>query len=192
MPKQKQKGQNIKKYTKSKQDITTILDWKSKFITPSQACEEFDTCHSTLRNWSNAGYITCYKMGAHGKRRYDRSSIIKYFEDNKKPYDRRKKAMYIRISNIEEAEQKMKIMVELYKSKYPKAKIFSDIASSNDWNRPGFNDLFSNIMDGEIEKVIVTDERNLWRVGSNFFKRVLKKCDVKLTVDNNKEIINIC
>ena len=180
---------NKKHIISAAENIIKDPTWRSKYLSPQEAREMFYVCNSTLRNWANAGFIKWIKTDRKGTRLYDKNSLMIHI-DKKKKIKRRKKAVYLRISKIKNAKLKMKKIKELYHSKYPKHIIYSESESSNNWNRPVFNKIMSDVIGGEIEKLVVTDTKNLWRHGNEFFIRLFKKCNVDLIVDNGKSIVN--
>lgn len=171
----------------TKKDITKDKDWDTKWLEPKEASKQFEVCNSTLRNWANRGYINCCKMGQNGKRRYCKNSIKRYIESKRK-ICHRKCVVYLRISAVENAQKKIDVMKKTYEEKYPNHLIYTDIESSNNWDRKNFNKIMESAVLGDIKEIIVTDPKNLWRHGHNFFVRMLNIFNVKLIVDNGKYI----
>jgi len=154
------------------------------FVTSRVAAKELDLHPNTLRRLAKEGRIDHIVTPA-GQRRYN----IKSFISNRIQKDTigRKKVCYCRVSSLKQKPDLERQKAQL-KQKYPDHEFISDIGSSLNYKRPGFNSLLEQVHKGEISEVVVTYKDRLARFGFDLISRIFELNQTKIMVLNNREV----
>jgi predicted site-specific integrase-resolvase len=161
--------------------------YNGSFISAKQITSKFDITSGTIRRWAEDGRIRFIKPNGI-KRLYNVDDINRIFSNSSddSTIKQRKSVCYARVSSGHQRED-LERQITLLSSKFPERKIFKDIASGLNWNRPGFNSLLDEVYKGDIEEIVVTYKDRLCRFGFELVEWILKKHNVKLVVLNSND-----
>lgn len=138
---------------------------------------------TTFRNWANTGQVRVQRSTG-GKRYYHVGDIRRKLEEA--PIighrNRGRTIGYARVRSSLEQED-LRCQEESIKRAYPTcSEIFTDIGTSIDFNRRGFNALLSCVEKGDVSFVVVTHRDRLCRFGIEMVERILRKNLAQLVV----------
>lgn len=152
----------------------------NEYLTPKQATKILNTSHSSLRYWSNNGYIDVIKTpGNH--RRYN---VKKYLNNNKKI--NKLNICYVRVSTSNQKDDLNRQITYMQKL-YPNYIIIKDIGSGINFNRKGLRLLIKYAISGLINNVAVAYKDRLTRFGFDLLESLIKDySNGKIVVLNNK------
>lgn len=121
---------------------------------------------------------------------YDEKSVYEYLLKTTGKPVKRKTVLYARVSTNKQRRD-LENQLELLKqfclnNGWTIDGIYKDIASVLDFdNRKDFNELFKEILNYRIEKVIITYKDRLTRTGFNFFENLFRSYGTEIIVINN-------
>ncbi|MEB3342488.1 IS607 family transposase [Okeania sp.] len=133
----------------------------------------------TLVRWEQNGEINAIKTPS-GQRRYDIDSYIK-----KTPITNRKTVLYCRVSSNAQKSDLNKQVAEL-QSLYPNAETIKEIGGGLNFKRQKLLNLLSQILKGEVQRVIVAHKDRLARFGFDLFNWICEQNNCDLIVLNTK------
>ena len=154
----------------------------TQYVSPNKITLKYDVTSQTLRRWADEGKIAFIRPN-NSKRLYNINDVAKFFGD-KAPIKERVSVCYARVSSNHQKED-LERQIALLVSKYPSNKVYKDIGSGLNYNRPGFIALLDDINKGNIGEIIVTYKDRLCRFGYELFQWILDKNNVKLVVLNS-------
>ena len=157
-----------------------------QYVSANKITSTYDLTSGTLRKWAEDGKIRCIRPSG-TKRLYNLSDVNKLFgiQDIVKE---KISVCYARVSSNHQKED-LERQVELLSKSYPSHKIYKDIGSGLNFNRPNFRALLDEIYKGNIREVVVTFKDRLCRFGFELLEFIFEKHGVKLVVlstDNSK------
>lgn len=149
------------------------------YLTAKQIKNIYSITSQTLHNWRLKNKIK-FKRLPSGKIVYESLEPVK--EKTKKHVG------YARVSNTKQKDnlirQESIIRQFMSSSGIIVDKVFTDIASGMNENRPSFNNLIKQCFEGNIEKIYVTYKDRLTRFGFGYIESFLKQFDVEIIVIN--------
>jgi predicted site-specific integrase-resolvase len=172
----------------------------NEFVLPKVASKHFGVSINTLRQWEDAGIISCIKTkGNH--RRYDISSyknpnpraILSFHpeentEANSRTFtnsgtgeEKRATVCYCRVSSRKQTDD-LRRQVEYLKSIYPSSEVITDVGSGLNFKRTGLLSLLERATKGSISQVVVAHKDRLCRFGFELILWIFSKCGVKITI----------
>jgi predicted site-specific integrase-resolvase len=137
---------------------------------------------TTLRLWAETGRIRFIRPGA--KRLYLLEDIKR--EVGVAPIvngrEMGKIIGYARVSSANHKED-LKQQIGYIKEKHPQvSEVVTDIGSSLNYNRTGFNSVLTKVESGLVGTVVVTDKDRVCRFGFEVINRIFTKANAKLVV----------
>ncbi|NEQ74423.1 MAG: IS607 family transposase [Okeania sp. SIO2C9] len=150
-----------------------------KFVKPKEAAEVLGVDVRTLVRWEQAGQINAIKTPA-GQRRYDIDSYIQNASVSS-----RKTVLYCRVSSNAQKPYLNHQVAEL-QNLYPDAEIIKEVGSGLNFQRKKLLKLLSQILSGEVEKVVVSHQDRIARFGFDLFNWVCEQNHCELVVLNSK------
>lgn len=141
-----------------------------------------DITRPTLKHYRECGYIK-YKALSNGQFDYDRESVY-IFKNRREP---RLTVIYGRVSTYKQKSDLANQMDALTKFAQKKGlkvdKQYQDIASGISFKkRKQFFDLLDLVLEGKVEKVIITHKDRLSRGGFDLFKHLFDKYGTKIII----------
>ncbi len=121
---------------------------------------------------------------------YDEKSVYEYLLKTTGKPVKRKTVLYARVSTNKQRRD-LENQLELLKqfclnNGWTIDGIYKDTASALDFdNRKDFNELFREILNYRIEKVVITYKDRLTRTGFNFFENLFRSYGTEIIVINN-------
>lgn len=156
-----------------------------EYVAGNKIKKKYKVSTASLRLWAEAKKIRCVKTPG-GKRLFCSEDIKKIFEGDNDEWRNRKKICYCRVSSDKQKED-LKRQKEYFEKEYPNYEIIQDIGSGLNWKRKGFNDILDQICEGNVEELVVMYKDRLCRFGFDLIKKICKKFDTKLVVQNKLE-----
>lgn len=148
----------------------------------SEVLRTLHICRQTLCQYVKDGKIKATKL-PNGQYDYDETSVYAFLNKDVK----RKTYLYTRVSTTKQKTD-LKNQIETLKqfcfmNGYQISGIFSDIASGIDFEkRKDFFKMLDEIIEGKVEKVIITYKDRLSRVGFGLFKHLFEHYHCQIIV----------
>ena len=142
-----------------------------------EVLKKYNISRNTLSNWTKSGKIFVNNLP---NNRYD------YFFKTDIPNNIRKNIIYARVStsiqkdNLNRQIERLKIFSS--NNGIVINDIYSDIASALNYNRNNYKRLLSEIISGEIDKIIIEYKDRLLRIGFEEFEFICNKFNTKIIV----------
>ena len=152
-----------------------------KFVKPRVAAETLGVDVRTLVKWEQSGQINAIKTPS-GQRRYDIDSYIK-----STPAVARKTVLYCRVSTNAQKSDLNRQVAEL-QGLYPHAETIKEVGGGLNFKRKKLLNLLSQILKGDIQRVIVADKDRLARFGLDLFNWFCEQNNCELIVLNSKDL----
>jgi len=155
-----------------------------EFVASRVAAKKLDIHPNSLRKLANTGRIE-HIVTPSGQRRYNIDSFIS--KRLQTEVDDRKKICYCRVSSSKQKPD-LKRQIQYLSKKFPDHEIISDVGSSLNYKRPGFNSLLEQVHKNKISEVVVAYKDRLARFGFDFISRVFELHKTKIVVLNKREV----
>ena len=147
------------------------------FVSPAQASKYYKVSKETLRLRTISGEIE-FIITSGGHHRY---KIIPF---NANPIIR-KKIIYARVSSSKQKKD-LDTQIKFIKQKFSEYTVIKDVGSGFNFERKGFISLLEQVMSGKVEKIVITHNDRLTRIGFKFILFICKNFDTELTVLSDK------
>lgn len=156
---------------------------KTSFISASKITKSIDISANTLRRWSAQGKLDYIRTNnGTGKRLYNIETVnnILGFQSNQ-TVKQRQTVLYARVSSN---HQKMDLdrQVETLLENFPNETVYKDICSGINWNRKGFKTILEQVLQGNIERIVVTYKDRLCRFGFELVEWICKQFNTSILV----------
>ena len=155
-----------------------------EFVSSRVAAKTLNIHPNTLRKLADTGKIE-HIVTPYGQRRYNVDSFIS--KRLRIEIEDRKKICYCRVSSSKQKPDLKRQILEL-KEKYPEYEVISDVGSSLNYKRPGFNSLLEQVHSNKVSEVVVAYKDRLARFGFDFISRVFELHQTKIVVLNKREV----
>lgn len=161
----------------------------------NQVLKLLNISRCTLHNYVKLNKIK-YTLLDNGLYDYDEESVYNLM---KKDY--RINVIYARVTDYKQT-QELQDQIELI-TKYCNGnkinieRVYQDIHSGGDLNRPNFNKLIDEVMDNKIKNIYISNKDRLSKLSFKTLNKIFEKFDVKIihinddiSISNDNEIIN--
>lgn len=150
------------------------------YLRPETIRKRFDVTPCTLREWANSGKIKSIRTPG-GNILYLQSDIYSAFgiSDTKQ----RVSYIYCRVSSKPQAAD-LERQVEYICNEYPGIEVLRDIGSGINYKKPGFKKLLKEVLQGNVQRIYITDKDRLLRFGYELFEEVCKAFGTEIVVLN--------
>jgi len=148
------------------------------YVSAKIAAEYYNVSESTLRNWANDSIIE-YITTEGGHRRYQIPDKAKTGE--------KETCVYARVSSRKQEADLNRQIVKLFKFR-PKVRLYQDIGSALNFQRPGFKTLVERVIRGEIKEIVVTERDRFTRCGFEFFEWLFSIYGTQITIISDSNI----
>lgn len=153
------------------------------YVKTKEACDRLGIHPDTLRNWAERGIIkTIRTVGNH--RLYNLNDYIESQKFPIKESSTKQKILYCRVSSSKQKED-LERQVEKLSEKYPKHKIYKEIASGINFQRKQLYRILDLCFSGMVEEVVVAHRDRLCRLAWDHFSWLFDKLGVRLLVDSD-------
>lgn len=159
-----------------------------QYIAPYKLTKQFNITSVTLARWADEGKVRVLRPNG-GRRIYHVGDIKILFGIAEQTLGK-ETVCYARVSSRHQKED-LDRQVQYLEKEYPNTKIFKDIGSGLNYNRPGFKALLDKVYSGTVETVVVSYKDRLCRFGSELVEWIFKKANVKLVVLSKGDAIEI-
>lgn len=159
----------------------------AEYRSASQITSRFNISRSTLVRWANEGSIKV--IGTTNTRDFVRKTIGKRmycFEDVKSKLgvanaDERRTILYGRVSS---SHQKMDLtrQLEVLQQHFPGGDVYSDVASGINFKRKSFCSILQCVMQGNVERIVVTHKDRLCRFAFDFVEWICGLYNTRIVV----------
>lgn len=148
-----------------------------KYVTPKEAAAYYGVNISTLRRWDNAGKLDSIRTPGNQRR---------FCIDDEGP-TRKPIAAYARVSNYSQTDD-LDRQVEFLRSKYPNAKLISEVGSGLNFKRRKFLKILERICVHDISTLVVAYADRAIRFGFPLIEWLGQQNGVKLVVLNQRDL----
>lgn len=152
----------------------------TKYLKPREAAECLGVNVRTLARWENRGIIQAIKTPS-GQRRYDIESYTQSFSSTKQT------VLYCRVSSHGQKSD-LNRQVAALQTLYPEAKTIKEVGGGLNFKRKKLLELLTQIIKGEVNRVVVAHKDRLARFGFDLFKWLCEQNNCELIVLNEKEL----
>lgn len=158
-----------------------------KLLTTKEAANILGVSTSTLRRWERENRLIPDERTEGNQRRYLLSSIR---PDFRRDGGKRKTIAYARVSSQDQKKdlQKQKQALELFcASNGWNFELMSDLGSGMNYYKKGLKKLIKEIIDGDIERLVLTHKDRLLRFGAELVFSICEAKDVEVIIINKGE-----
>ena len=156
----------------------------SKFLNISEAAKVLGVTATTLRRWDASGKLVPMRTNG-GARRYDRA-VIK--PDYVVPDEKMRKTIaYARVSSHDQKKdlERQKQVLEMYCAKEGwQFEVISDLGSGRNYHKKGLKRLLSEIIKGDVCRLIITHKDRLLRFGAELIFAICEAKEVEVLIIN--------
>ncbi|NEP68011.1 MULTISPECIES: IS607 family transposase [Moorena] len=152
----------------------------TKYLKPKEASELLGVNVRTLARWEKAGIIQAIKTPS-GQRRYDVESYTHSFSVKKET------VLYCRVYSHAQKPDLNRQVAQL-QALYPEARTIKEVGGGLNFKRKKLLALLSQILKGEVSRVVVAHKDRLARFGFDLFNWLCEQNKCELIVLNEKEL----
>jgi len=145
----------------------------------------------TLRSWEKEGKITAHRTIGN-QRRFKLEELEQFIDKNKKlvkgciQLKKERQVIYCRVSSHKQKED-LKRQISFMQTLFPKFSVISDVGSSLNNKRPGFQRILDGLYKKSIKTIAVSYKDRLSRTGFDLFEEFATRARCKILVVNNVE-----
>lgn len=162
-----------------------------KYYTIGEFADEIGVTVQALRNWDKTGRLKPSYILPSGHRRYSQEQLNHYLGLNPENKIKTKKTIgYCRVSTNsqkDDLERQVELMNAYLMAQGKPFDIIKDIGSGINYNNKGLNQLIKKVINYEVDKVVVTYEDRLLRMGYPLLENIFNEFGVKIEVINSQE-----
>ena len=161
----------------------------SKFVSIKEASSFLGVSTQTLRRWERQGKLVPAKRTPGGQRRYDISQLVpsKSKESSVKELPT---IAYARVSSHDQKEdlQRQMQMLEYFcTSRGWVFEIIADLGSGLNYSKKGLRKLLQKIVNGDIQRLVLTHKDRLLRFGSELVFALCEAKEIEIVIVNKGE-----
>src|SRR4030042_6261280 len=159
----------------------------NKLITIQEAANLLGVSTSTIRRWEKEKRLIPDERTGGNQRRYRLSSINPNF---RKDGGKRKTICYARVSSHDQKKdlERQKKMLELFcVTNGWSFELLSDLGSGMNYYKKGLKKLLKEILDGDIERLVLTHKDQLLRFGAELVFSICEAKNVEIIIINKGE-----
>ncbi len=160
----------------------------NKLLSIEKAAELLGVSTSTLRRWEREGKLIPDERTEGNQRRYLLSSIKPQMKHGLGLV--KKTLAYARVSSYDQKcdLERQKQVLELYCASQGWAfSIVSDLGSGMNYNKKGLKQLLNAILDGSVERLVITHKDRLLRLGAELVFAICEAKGVEVVIINQGE-----
>ena len=150
-------------------------------VTPKEAAKILGVHVSSLRRWENEGKLKAIRTPG-GQRRFILEEVEKIGGIPRTITT----ICYGRVSTHSQQDD-LQRQLEHLRTKYPEAEIISEVGSGLNFKRKKFLAILERIIDGDIQRVVVTHPDRLVRFGFELVRWLCTKFECELVVLNDRK-----
>jgi putative resolvase len=150
-------------------------------VTPKEAAKILGVHVSSLRRWENEGKLKAIRTPG-GQRRF----ILEEVEKIGGIPRTIKTICYGRVSTHSQQDEQRQL--EHLRTRYPEAEIISEVGSGLNFKRKKFLAILERIIDGDIQRIVVTHPDRLVRFGFELVRWLCTKFECELVVLNDRKL----
>ena len=151
-------------------------------VTPKEAAKILGVHVSSLRRWENEGKLKAIRTPG-GQRRF----ILEEVEKIGGIPRTIKTICYGRVSTHSQQDD-LQRQLEHLRTRYPEAEIISEVGSGLNFKRKKFLAILERIIDGDIQRIVVTHPDRLVRFGFELVRWLCTKFECELVVLNDRKL----
>ncbi|MDB9445075.1 IS607 family transposase [Anabaena sp. CS-542/02] len=151
-------------------------------VTPKEAAKILGVHVSSLRRWENEGKLKAIRTPG-GQRRFILEEVEKIGGIPRTITT----ICYGRVSTHSQQDD-LQRQLEHLRTRYPEAEIISEVGSGLNFKRKKFLAILERIIDGDIQRVVVTHPDRLVRFGFELVKWLCTKFECELLVLNDRQL----
>lgn len=159
-----------------------------RFVSIGKASEELGVSISTLRRWEVEGKLIPERTKG-GQRRYSIEQIMSLAHQAKPSSDRITVA-YARVSSNDQKQdlERQKKVLEMYCAAQGWSfELISDLGSGMNYRKKGLTKLLEKLLNGQIERLVLTHKDRLLRFGAELIFSVCEMKGVEVIIINKGE-----
>ena len=160
----------------------------SKLYSISQAAKELGVATSTLRRWEYEGKLIPQRTQGN-QRRYSAEQIMGMGRRVSTPSERITLA-YARVSSADQKAdlERQKTVLEMYCAAQGWSfELISDLGSGMNYRKKGLQSLLEKLLDGKIERLVITHKDRLLRFGAELIFSICEIQNVEVVIINKGE-----
>ena len=155
----------------------------SKLYSISQAAKELGVATSTLRRWEYEGKLIPQRTQGN-QRRYSAEQIMGMGRRVSTPSERITLA-YARVSSADQKAdlERQKTVLEMYCAAQGWSfELISDLGSGMNYRKKGLQSLLEKLLDGKIERLVITHKDRLLRFGAELIFSICEMQNVEVVI----------
>ena len=165
-----------------------ILNMSRKMVSIQEAAEFLGVAAQTLRRWEREGKLIPDERTRGGRRRYDLARLRP--EQFHAPEEELRTIAYARVSSHDQKDdlERQKQVLELYCARQGWTfEIVADLGSGMNYHKKGLKRLLNDIIDGRINRLVVTHKDRLLRFGAELVFAICEAKNVEVVIMNKGE-----
>lgn len=146
------------------------------WLNSKEYCTKYKISNTTLKRWTDEGKIKCNKI-----------STRKFlYLDTNIEQEKKQSVVYARVSNTTQKED-LDRQIDLIKNYmlyngYIVDKVFKDIASGMNEERPDFNKLIDMVLENKVSNIFISTKDRLSRFGYEYLRNIFSKYNCNIVV----------
>ena len=158
----------------------------NRFISIGEAARTLGVSISTLRRWDAEGKLHANRTRS-GHRRYDVSELVGLTSSLSAEMPSKRTVAYARVSSADQKGdlERQKQVLELFCASHGWTyEVIADLGSGMNYRKKGLLRLLNMLIDGEIERLVVTHKDRLLRFGAEMVFAVCEMKNVEVVIIN--------
>lgn len=157
-----------------------------RFISIGEAAKKLGVSISTLRRWDAEGKLNAIRTRA-GHRRYDMVELSELANQRSVARPTKKTIAYARVSSADlkgDLERQKQVLELFCASRGWTFEVLADLGSGMNYRKRGLLRLLNMLVDGEIERLVVTHKDRLLRFGAEMVFAICEMKNVEVVIIN--------
>lgn len=166
------------------------------FYKPGEVAGFLNVKTRTIQNYCRQGILP-ERITETGRRLIPHEGLVEYLETNKLIYDDtqtdKKDILYARVSTNRQKQrgdldrQVEKLKLYIVDKTLQNLEVITDVASGLNDNRKGMTQLIDLILEGKVNRLIITYKDRLTRFGYNYIKQICEKNNTEIIIVSSEE-----
>ena len=156
------------------------------FVSIQKAAKILGVCIATVRNWEKLGLIKPAFRTSGGHRRYSENEIKTFIAEKNEAPISKITICYSRVSSHDQrddlARQASSLLAYCQKQNFENIESITDLGSGLNMKKPGLKKLIRLILDGKVERLILSHKDRLLRFGAELIFQVCRFFNIEVVV----------
>jgi len=161
-----------------------------KLLSIGEAAKALGVTTTTMRNWDKNGMLHPDEYTRGGDRRYSIDTLRNFNKDAVIEIEKRKTIAYARVSSHDQKDdlaRQVAVLESYCASKGYTYEVIQDLGSGMNYYKKGLTRLLNLILDGEVQRLVLTHKDRLLRFGAELVFAICEAKHVEVVIINKGE-----